>query len=385
MDFRLLFECTPSPYLVLTPDLVICEVNPAYLTATAAKREDLLGKHIFTAFPDNPDDPAADGVRNLRRSLDAVLATGRPDSMPVQRYDIAVGPDGRFEERHWSPVNTPLLDADGVIRYVLHRVEDVTELVGSRAPDERVERLEVDLFVRSRELKAANDRLADTTAALRREHLAKDRYFAAVAHELRNPLGALRAAAEVLAMDVVEHPALGVLDRQVSALSRLTGDLLDAGRVIAGGLRLERVPLDLRGLVRESVADGVDGRVVSLAVPDEPVRVLGDRVRLGQVLGNLLSNAAKYSQPDTAIEVGLGAAGSTAELTVVDAGIGFDPAAAESLFEAFTRVAESYAGGLGLGLLVVRGVVRVHGGTVVAHSDGPGTGARFTVRLPLIG
>lgn len=264
MDFGLLFDCTPSPYLVVDPDLVIVEVNPAYLAATGTARADLLGKHIFTAFPDNPDLLAADGVRNLRRSLDTVLRTGRADTMPIQRYDLAIGPGGAFVERHWSPVNTPLIGPDGAIRYVLHRVEDVTELVAAR-PDARLERLEVDLFVRSRELKAANDRLAEAGAALRREHQAKDRFFAAVAHELRNPLGALRAAAELLGDEVGEHAALGVLDRQVTALNRMTEDLLDAGRVISGGLRVDRLPVDLR----EVVADGVAGigRPVRVDVP----------------------------------------------------------------------------------------------------------------------
>ncbi|GAA2981733.1 sensor histidine kinase [Actinokineospora diospyrosa] len=383
MDFGLLFECTPSPYLVLDPGLVIVEVNPAYLSATGKERAELLGKHIFTAFPDNPDLLAADGVRNLRRSLDTVLRTGRADTMPIQRYDIATGPDGVFEERHWSPVNTPLVDRDGVIRYVLHRVEDVTELVAVR-PDARLERLEVDLFVRSRELKVANDRLAEVGAALRREHLAKDRFFAAVAHELRNPLGALRAAAEVLTGDVGEHAALGVLERQVTALNRMTEDLLDAGRVISGGLRVDRLPVDLREVVADGVS-GIGARPVLVTVPPAEVRVLGDRVRLGQVLGNLLSNAVKYSPAGSTVTVTLTADAGAAELVVLDDGIGFDGAHSDELFESFTRVADTHASGLGVGLFVVRAVVGLHGGTVTAHSDGPGTGARFTLRLPLFG
>ncbi|RLK59348.1 PAS domain-containing sensor histidine kinase [Actinokineospora cianjurensis] len=386
MDFRLLFESTPSPYLVIGPDLVIVEVNPAYLAATAKKRAELVGTHIFTAFPDNPDLLTADGVRNLRRSLETVLATGQPDTMPIQRYDIPVGPDGAFEERHWSPVNTPVTGPDGDIRCILHRAEDVTELVAAHPPDERLERLEVDLFVRSRELKAANDRLAEAGAALRREHQAKDRFFAAVAHDLRTPLSALRAAAEVLSLDVAEHRALGVLDRQVAALTRMTDDLLDAGRVITGNLRVDPRPLDLREVVADAVGPpGLHGREVLVSVPDEPVVVLGDRVRLGQAVGNLLSNAVRYSSAGTPVRVGLVVAAGTAEVAVVDSGIGFDPALAEVLFQDFTRVADTRTGGLGLGLAIARGVVSAHGGTVTAHSDGAGTGARFALRLPLFG
>lgn len=106
MDFAALFAATPSPCLVLTPDLVIAEVNRAYLDATCRTREDLLGRHVFDAFPDNPADPAADGVRNLHASLRRVLATREPDSMALQRYDIPVmGRPGVFEERWWSPIN----------------------------------------------------------------------------------------------------------------------------------------------------------------------------------------------------------------------------------------------------------------------------------------
>ncbi|WP_018686477.1 PAS domain-containing sensor histidine kinase [Actinokineospora enzanensis] len=388
MDFRLLFESTPSPYLVLAPDLTIVEVNAAYLAATGREREELLGKHLFTAFPDNPENTDADGERNLRGSLDTVLATRRPDTMPMQRYDIPLGPEGRFEERYWSPVNTPVLDADGGIAYLLHRVEDVTELV-TAAPDERLrvraERMEVDLFVRSRELKAANDRLAEAGAALRAEHEAKDRFFAAVSHELRTPLGALRAAAELLGLDFdAGHPALGVLDRQIDALTRITGDLLDAGRVMNGRLFVDRFPVDLRDVVRDGVtAIPLGERRVSLSVPEAPVRLLGDRVRLDQAMANLLVNAGKYSPPEAEVAVSLEVRDEVAELAVRDTGIGFDPAVAESLFEAFTRAADTRASGLGLGLLVVRGVITLHGGTVTAHSDGPGTGACFRVTLPL--
>ncbi|PPK66824.1 ATP-binding protein [Actinokineospora auranticolor] len=388
MDFALLFAATPSPYLVLGPDLVIVEVNPAYLAATATKREELLGKHLFTAFPDNPELVGADGVRNLRRSLETVLATGLPDTMPLQRYDIPVGPGGEFVERHWSPVNTPLIGADGAIAYILHRVEDVTELVVGRTGDEHLraslERMRVDLFVRSRELKAANDRLAEAGAALRAEHLAKDRFFAAVSHELRNCLGALRAAAEVLSLDVGEHPALAVLERQVDGLNRMTGDLLDAGRVLTGALRVDRLPVRMRDLVRAGVAAvELGGRAVAVTLPDSPVRVLGDQVRLDQVLRNLLANAVRHSPVDTAIAVSLATRPGEAVLEVSDTGAGFDPATAESLFEAFTRAPGARGSGLGLGLLVVRGVVALHGGAVTAHSDGPGTGARFRVTLPL--
>lgn len=105
-DFRLLFDSALSPLLVLSPDFTIVEVNRAYLTATRTSRT-IVGQRVFDVFPDNPDDPSADGVANLRRSLESVVSTGRKDTMALQRYDIPGGEAGTFDERYWSPVNSP--------------------------------------------------------------------------------------------------------------------------------------------------------------------------------------------------------------------------------------------------------------------------------------
>jgi len=130
-DFQLLFESAPGAYLVLSPDLTIVAVSTAYLEATMTRREDIVGRALFEVFPDNPHDPAADGVRNLRASLDRVRASMRPDTMAIQKYDIrrpdALG--GGFEERYWSPVNSPVVDGSGTLVNIIHRVEDVTAAV----------------------------------------------------------------------------------------------------------------------------------------------------------------------------------------------------------------------------------------------------------------
>lgn len=130
IDYQALFAATPSPYLVLGPDLVIIDVNRAYLTATGRTREDLVGQYIFDAFPDNPADPGADGVQNLDSSLRRALRSKEPDTMAVQKYDIPVADrPGVFEERWWSPINTPVLGPDGQVAWIIHRVEDVTAFV----------------------------------------------------------------------------------------------------------------------------------------------------------------------------------------------------------------------------------------------------------------
>ena len=131
LDFRRLFESSPGCYLVLDPDLNIVGVSDAYLRATMTRREDIVGRPLFEVFPDNPDDPGADGVSNLRASLGRVLAHRRPDAMAIQKYDIRrpESEGGGFEERHWKPENLPVFSDGGEVVYILHHVEDVTEMV----------------------------------------------------------------------------------------------------------------------------------------------------------------------------------------------------------------------------------------------------------------
>jgi signal transduction histidine kinase/CheY-like chemotaxis protein len=412
LDYQRLFVAAPSPYLVLDAHLVIVAVNDAYLAATATDRDALLGRPIFEAFPDNPDDPTADGVRNLRRSLETVLATGRADSMALQRYDIPIDRNDagqHFAERYWSPLNAPVFGADGRLTNIIHHVEDVTEFVQRHGVDcnqqrataelqMRAERMEADLFIRARELQEANQQLREAYAdlaaadqALQEQQQAKDRFIATLSHELRNPLAAVLAATEVLALDAGGHPALAVLKRQVTALVRMTDDLLDASRALTGRLEVVRRPLDLRSTVDAAVKDIRPGytrtdRTLCLSLPGEPIVLEGDGIRLAQMLGNLLSNACKYTNPGGTVLVELTSAAGQAVLTVRDDGIGFESAAADRLFEVFARAVPSGmtdAGGLGLGLAIVRSIVELHGGTVCAYSEGPATGAEFRVELPL--
>lgn len=126
--FRATFADSVHPYLIIDPGpgLLIVDANPAYCAATMTARGDIVGKPLFEVFPDNPDDGAADGVTNLFRSICIVGQTLRPHAMAVQRYDIRDG-GGNFVERHWQPVNSPLFDEQGALKFILHHVEDVTE------------------------------------------------------------------------------------------------------------------------------------------------------------------------------------------------------------------------------------------------------------------
>src|SRR3954447_11083496 len=167
----------PTPYLVLTPDMVIADANPAYLTTTGRSLADIVGRHAFDAFPGNPNERDHDGgVAKVRASLERARDTGRPQTMPVHEYDIPAA-DGRFIKRFWSLINVPVLDAEGRCRYLLQRAEDITDYVREQAqaahprgPGEKWQRrvleVESDLFARAAELRASREAEAETARRL---------------------------------------------------------------------------------------------------------------------------------------------------------------------------------------------------------------------------
>ena len=186
-DYRAFFEAAPGLHLVLRPDLMIVAVSDAYLRATMTNRDEILGRNLFDVFPDNPDDPGATGVSNLRASLDQVRTALVPDTMAVQKYDIR-RPDaegGGFEERFWSPVNTPVLSSTGELTSIIHRVEDVTEFVRlknleteqQRLNDElrsRAATMEAEVLARAQEIAKANRELQRANEELRRSQFFLD-------------------------------------------------------------------------------------------------------------------------------------------------------------------------------------------------------------------
>ncbi len=212
----------------------------------------------------------------------------------------------------------------------------------------------------------------------------KDEFLAVLGHELRNPLSPIVASLDL--MDLRKDPAntreRGVMRRQVAHLKRLVDDLLDVSRITSGKLRIERRPVNLADVVRETTSTLPAGKV-EVSAPDQ-VWVDGDESRLVQVLNNLLSNAARFSHDP--VKVSLSTHGSRARLVVSDNGIGMPPELLARVFEPFFQAPQQLArvtGGLGLGLAIVRKIVELHRGSVSAHSEGPGRGSSFEVELPL--
>jgi PAS domain S-box-containing protein len=232
--------------------------------------------------------------------------------------------------------------------------------------------------------------------ALREAARRKDEFLAMLSHELRNPLAPIRNAGHILRLAGDQNPAVGqageMVERQVQHMTRLVDDLLDVSRVSRGKIQLREEKVDLATVIAraiESVQPLIDarGHELILTLPTRPVRLGGDVTRLVQIVANLLNNAAKYTDPGGRIWLTAGRDGGAVEVRVKDTGIGIAPEALPHVFDLFTqadRALDRSQGGLGIGLTLVKSLVDMHGGSVRAHSEGPGRGSEFVVRLPAL-
>ncbi|KYF71704.1 ATP-binding protein [Sorangium cellulosum] len=364
-----LFMQAPGPIAILRgPDLVFEVVNPLYQQLVGGRA--LVGKPIRVALPE------LEGQR-VWELLDSVMRTGEP----VVGKEFFVRLDrqetGATEEVFFNFVYQPMRDRDGAIEGVFVFAFEVTDQV--------IARRRVEALVEA--LKLADQR--------------KDEFLAMLAHELRNPMASISLSLTLLDDVEGQGPESAryreIARRQMGHLVRLVDDLLDVSRITRGTVELRLDDVDLAALVQNAVAaarPAVQARqhALSLSVEVGDFGVRADATRLEQVVTNLLTNAAKYTPPGGAISVRLTreAAGGApqAVLRVRDTGRGIPAAMLERVFELFTQVDQTIdrsTGGLGLGLTLVRRLVEMHGGSVVAASAGPGRGSEFTVRLPLGG
>jgi signal transduction histidine kinase len=220
-------------------------------------------------------------------------------------------------------------------------------------------------------------------------------FLAVLAHELRNPLAPIVTGLEVMRLraDSLETVASvrGIIERQVKQLAHLINDLLDIARVTNGKVDIRKEKVDLRSVVSNAVETSLpliekSGHAFSLEVHDAPLPVEADAARIAQVIGNLLTNAAKYTPNGGSIKLAVGSEGGEAVIAVTDSGVGIPREALETVFDMFSQVGRNMQhaqGGLGIGLSLVRQLVSLHEGTVAATSEGAGKGSTFVVRLPL--
>ena len=274
--------------------------------------------------------------------------------------------------RHYEARLVPEISRDGVVESVLSIASDVTE----------------------REVADSERRVA--AASLREADRRKDVFLATLAHELRNPLAPIGNALQVMRLsadEAAQARAREMIERQLGQLVHLVDDLLDVSRISQGKVELRRERIELSAVIRNAVETSrpvVDASRHALEVslaPAPEIAVDGDMTRLTQVVANLLNNAAKYTPAGGRIVVSTRREGDEAVVEVADTGVGIAAGQLAEVFQMFTQVdraAGRSQGGLGIGLALVRRLVEMHGGTVLATSAGPGLGSSFQVRLPLL-
>ena len=314
--------------------------------------EEAIGQSISLIIPRERDDEEREIMRRLRRGE-------RVDHIETVR----VAKDGRRVEL--SITISPVRNANGQVIGASKVARDIAE----RKRNEE---------------------------ALRTADRRKDEFLAVLAHELRNPLAPLASGLQVIRLAEGKPEAIArartMMERQLAHLVRLVDDLLDVSRINRGKMELRRSRLLLTDVVNSAIETArplieAAGHIFSAALPPEPIYLDGDLTRLSQVFSNLLTNSAKYTDGGGQILLEATPGPDNVVVSVRDTGIGIPPEHIGSVFEMFSQVdrtIERSSGGLGIGLSLVQGLVRMHGGTVSAQSPGPGQGSTFTVTLPVV-
>jgi signal transduction histidine kinase len=276
----------------------------------------------------------------------------------------------------------------GSLLLALQQAEN--ELTATRAALERKTQELAHALAAQQEIEAELHQQRDWRDADRR----KDEFLATLAHELRNPLAPIRQAALISkapgATDAQKRWSHDVIDRQVQHMSLLLDDLLDISRVTRGTLALRMQATELSSVIDNAVETArptIDGKrhTLSVEVPSQPIQFTADPLRVAQVLSNLLTNAAKYTDPEGQIRVTARIEADQVVICVADSGIGISAAALPRVFNMFSQVhsnTDRSEGGLGIGLALAQGLIELHGGGIEARSAGLGCGSEFTVRLP---
>lgn len=348
MRFRVMADTSPLMIWVTDADGNVEFVNRAYVEFFGITEEEIRGPGGWHPLI-HPDDAEA---------YIGAFAGAHRDGTPFFGEVRARRWDGEW--RHLASYAAPRWSADGQLLGFVGSSPDVTDM------------------------KRAVDLLAETVRL-------KDEFLATVAHELRQPIHAAVGALGLLeagASDTRALRAREVLQRQLAHMARMIDDLLDASRIVRGSVLLQQERTDLRRVISlavETAAPLVEhrGHRLVTTLPNDPVRLDVDSTRIQQVVTNLLSNAAKYTPEGGSIRVALEVDGPHAVIRVQDNGYGIPGDAKDRIFEVFTRVGGESVRGFGIGLAVARKLVEQHRGTIAVHSDGPGQGSEFTVRLPL--
>jgi signal transduction histidine kinase/DNA-binding response OmpR family regulator len=352
-----MLQIMPSFSALLSgPTFIFQMANQSYYDLIGRGAE-IIGQPLAVAIPEIVEQP-------FPALLDAVYRTGKPFEAKAMSVTLPSGPGGSMTDLYVDFVYLPLRDTDGKISSIfIHGVD------------------------RTKEVK--------TTQLLQEQDVRKDEFLATLAHELRNPLAPIRNSFQLLKRSptpAVMGSTLPVMERQLGALVRLIDDLLDVSRISSGKIVLKRQRVSIQDIATAALETSqplIDsaGHTVVLDWPSAPIWLDADPMRLAQVFSNLLTNSAKYMKRGGHIRFGIQQLDQTVEISVVDDGVGIPQELISQVFDMFTQVNRTLdraEGGLGVGLSLVKTLIEMHGGVVLASSEGVDLGSEFKVTLPVV-
>nr|WP_315183580.1 ATP-binding protein [uncultured Flavobacterium sp.] len=405
INHKKIFELVTDLYIILSTDLIILDVNRALEKASMKTKKELIGHYLFEVFPDNPNDKTANGVSNLSKSLQSVLTQKKSHTMAVQKYDIQ-RPDGIFEVRYWSPVNTPVLNSENEIEYIIHRVQDVTEYMLLKKENDtrdllteglqkKVDEMEVEIIQRSTEIQKLNFELekkvkertetllkreitlAEQNQKLQNQNKELEQFTYITSHDLQEPLRSLISFSELLEKEFSDkldgNGAIYIdfITKSSKRMRSLVKGLLDYSRI---GNNKELVETDCSQIindVQDDMTSIIQESKAKITIDTLPVLKCYP-TEMRQLFQNLISNAIKFRKKDSIPEIKISVTENQNNwiFSVQDNGIGIDQKDIHKLFIIFKRLnnRDEYEG-TGIGLAHCKKIVELHGGTIWANAE----------------
>jgi PAS domain S-box-containing protein len=424
LDFKNIFDTSQGAVLVILPDdpkFTIVAANQAFEKQTLTKREEIIGRSVFEVFPDTQNGPNETEVRKTHASYLRVIKNRTTDTIAIIKYNIQNQEieGGKFKERYWNVVNSPVFNAEGSLTYIVVQPEDVTEFMRLKLC--RVEqeilmaelqsataRMQSEIFLTSKLYLEQTTLMAELRAEAARmqseiflasklyvdsQRAIKEREYilSVVSNELKNPLSAIKSATQILSKNNLYTDEILLVARNIlqstQTIERLILDLLDFGKIQSGTLLLKKDSESVAELIKaamDSVAPLALEKKIKLIseLPAKDLRICGDRNRIIQVLSSLIENAIKFTLEMGEVQIKASKFGEDVQFSVIDTGPSIAVEKIPKLFDQFWQTKELGDLGTGLRLSIVKGIIESHGGKIwVEGPTGQGNQFNFTIKV----
>jgi signal transduction histidine kinase len=415
IDYKKLFKNLEGLYLILDTEFTVIDASADLVSSAKLTRKEMIGKNLFEVFPDNPNDIFADGQSKLRYSLNYVLANKIKHSMAVQRYDVK-NQNGEFEKRYWSPINKPILNQNGEVDYIIHRVEDVTDFIEiiegtekTSSPNSNLESkiklMEIEVLKRSKEIQLTS--LLDQIVSQRTNHLEEvnkiisknlttltnqkkqlEDFCNIISHDLRAPLINISILTEMLTDSPKNDDNDFLLDKLNKAAKNLTEtfDELVESIQISLDTEIKAELIDLKSCAM-NIIEALNGEIKKLEAIiemdfDTAATVFYPANYMKSILHNLISNSLKYCSPERKpfIKIASKKEGDKLTISVSDNGLGIDIKKNKDNLFKNRKVFHDHPSSKGFGLFITKSQIVAFGGNIWIEST-PDVGSTFFVEL----